>query len=189
MTNKMNSELKNIISNEYAKVWGEGSHMQTYCVKRAKNAVLMHDGSVIIFDNNSIDKNFYFGYSDCGQGVSYEDNNERIQNINDNLLSYFYRHNLNNIFHSLRKINPNNKYRKPYIVTNYKGSNICVLETYNDYDFNNLAEKPVEMTDDDIAAYNKVIKIERKRFVTRLNSYIKKYGTTKLTVDSYWADL
>ena len=59
---------------------------------------------------------------------------------------------------------------------------------YDDYEVNILKFKPVEMTEDDIIAYNKIVKIERKRFVTRLNAYVKKYGVSKVELDSYWAD-
>ena len=44
------------------------------------------------------------------------------------------------------------------------------------------------MTAEDIEKYNAIIKIERKRFVTRLNAYVKKYGVSKVELDSYWAD-
>ena len=44
------------------------------------------------------------------------------------------------------------------------------------------------MTETDIIAYNAVIKTERKRFATRLNSYIKRYGDSKIDIDSYWID-
>lgn len=188
MTNKMNIELVNKISNEYAKVWGDDTRMNTYCNNKVKNAVEMHDGSIVLFENIDIDKHFWFGYSDRGQGMSYEDNNERVEFIEKNKLSYFYHANLKKCFIKLFKINANNKYRKAYLCKNYDESNICIVHMYTDYEFNKLTENPVEMTETDIIAYNAVIKTERKRFATRLNSYIKRYGASKIDIDSYWID-
>lgn len=188
MANKMNIELVNKISAEYVKVWGNDTNMNTYCNNKVKNAVEMHDGSIVLFENPAIEKHFYFGYSDCGQGVSYDDNNNRIEFIKKNKLSYFYRHNLKNCFAKLFIINTNDKYRKAYLCKKYDKANICTVNMYDDYEVNILKFKPVEMTEDDIIAYNKIVKIERKRFVTRLNSYIKKYRDSKIDIDSYWAD-
>ena len=188
MANKMNIELVNKISAEYAKVWGDDTRMNTYCNNKVKNAVEMHDGSIVLFENPAIENHFYFGYSDRGQGISYDDNNKRIEFIEKNKLSYFYRHNLKNCFSKLFKINVNNVYRKAYLCKNYDESNICIVHMYTDYEFNHLTFKPVEMTEADIIAYNAVIKTERKRFATRLNSYIKRYGVSKIDIDSYWID-
>lgn len=190
MATKMNADLINKVQNAYKEIW-QDERMYNYCVKKTKNAVEMHNGGIVTFENEKIKTQFWFGYYTYGS--SFDDTNKRIENLEKDKLNYFYKANLKDMFDNLKKISKNNNYEKPYIVYKYgNDTKIACINFYNDYDFNrkfkDSDDVPVKMTAEDIEKYNAIIKIERKRFVTRLNAYVKKYGVSKVELDSYWAD-
>lgn len=167
--------------------------MVDYECKITKNAFLTDDGRLVTFEQPGIQKSFWFGYSDCGQGLSYEDNNERFDKVTANKLRYFYMVNLKNMFVVLRKINPNDSFNHAYICNKYYEGKMAFVKIISDWDFDEkyINDKNLDarrMTNDEIKIYNDMIKNECRRYVKRLNSYCKRYGDSKLNFNTYWCD-
>lgn len=184
----MASNIKEIISNEYAKVYAKGSGMHEYCVKKSSNAVVFESGLVFIFDKPTIQKDFCFGYR-----LSPEDSNEydnannmcsHVKNDNGN---YFKEKNLEE-FENLKKLLQSGK--TFYAVISYSGNNINICSIYDERTtelyYKNCRKEKLSKTDIDNLI--DMINVEEKKFEKRLNTYLKRYGTSKLHTWSYWVD-
>jgi len=82
----MNKELKTKIYNEYLKCWDD--KMAKFCTSKIADAIETPIGIVKI-EKRRIENSFWFSYSECGQGLSYEENNSRIENIKKRKYEYF----------------------------------------------------------------------------------------------------
>ena len=101
----MNKELKNKIYNEYLKCWND--RMAKFCTKEIGDAIETSLGIVKI-EKRRIQNSFWFGYSDCGQGLSYEANNERMENIENRKYKYFKRKNLEDLIETIENLKTSN---------------------------------------------------------------------------------
>ena len=150
---------------------------------------------ILTIDKPSIQKEFFFGYSDIGQGPSFEENQKTMDNVKANLVEYFKRRNLENIdskiatFENIlngasdRKLIHGLKYNSSPIDSPIHGFGIedphsgAVMFAWESYfeeaDIKNL-----------IYGY----KFYRELVEKKLDSYLKTYGTKKIIVRSYWID-
>ena len=88
--------LKSVYETEIKKIYAKDSKMVEWCVNRAKYIFQMR-GKVIAFEKRTIDKDFWFGYSDLGQGLSYEENNARVKHNQENVVAFFINSNLSDL--------------------------------------------------------------------------------------------
>jgi len=59
--------------------WSNDERMVKYDMSKIAYLVPICDGKYIIsLSKPTLEKEFHFGYSDMGQGLSYEENNERM---------------------------------------------------------------------------------------------------------------
>ena len=97
LNKKFQQELKERYAVAMKAVWGNSQKMIDYCVKQAAVFIPVANNGIAVIDKPHIETDFYFGYSDCGQGLSYEENNERVNHVSDNLAEYFVNYNLRDI--------------------------------------------------------------------------------------------
>ena len=187
----MNKELKNKIYNEYLKCWDE--RMAKFCTKEIGDAIETSLGIVKI-EKRRIQNSFWFGYSDCGQGLSYEANEERMENIENRKYKYFKRKNLEDLIETIENLKTSN------FVYVYP---VCYADTPIDlfkvkiakYDLLQEGEKPYRNLDcsyipvatnvreDIIKMYERFLAHETKR----VDNYVKRFGKN-ITINSYWID-
>lgn len=190
----MDSKIKEIISNEYAKIYAKGSDMHDYCVKESSNAVVLESGFVYIFKKPKIKKDFCFGYRLTPYGAVGDDNENEYNNAN-NMCShvkndngkYFKETNLEEFEHLKDVLTSGKTF---YAVATYAGNDLKICSVYDSRTtqmyYNDC--KKAELTKNDINNLIAAINEEERKFEKRLNTYLKRYGTSKLHTWSYWVD-
>lgn len=192
----MNKELiTKYIDIVMAETWGNDPGMEKYYKKTIDTVVELSDGSLIAIDKPSIETNFCFGYHDsvhdCVDGFDTAQNMARHARTNED---YFRSENLkrlDGIIKDLRAANGNVAIRTAYIgaPTDSKIKYYSILDNFNliKYkdgllpEFSLIGGEDVEKI---IIAYEDV----RSRFVKRLDTYLKRYGLSKVRSWSYWLD-
>lgn len=61
--------MKNLLREEYTKVWGNSEKMINYCVNKVATIAELPNGGIVTIDKQSIEKDFCFGES----GYDYDD--------------------------------------------------------------------------------------------------------------------
>lgn len=207
LNKKFQQELKERYAVAMKAVWGNSQKMIDYCVKQAAVFIPVANNGIAVIDKPHIETDFYFGYSDCGQGLSYEENNERVNHVTDNLAEYFVNYNLRDINEKIKLIeeilDSGNKDGE-YIIINsghYSSDTVNsahsmqIVRPYNFYTGNATLEE-VQRHDataaiaslEDVKRYLEAYKFVKEMFTKRLNTYLKRFGTSKLSVGTYWVD-
>lgn len=186
-----------LLQEEYANIWASDKRMQEYCMKEISNCVFTSFGGLVVFEKQKIDTKFCFGYSDCGQGQSYED----AQKAEDSFgAASFLKANLKNMDEVLQLFSGldeygNETYKKLYFTPKYYGSKkimrFVFLTPGRAVDPEVTRFYPdglIEASAEDFKKCYQAQKDERAKFEKRLKSYLKKYGTSKLKTWTYWVD-
>lgn len=183
-TMKSTDEMYDIVSNEATKVWGNGK-MRDWFVKQIKRAVMINDTQFIAFENPRIETEFLFGYSDLGQGRSFDENHELMKNVREHVIEYFIEQNTRDIRNKLEKLRDDDV--QFYKLIQYSGgvNEVCVNEvTYLTRD----VETKTMLTPDERRRVIEAYEIELEQMTKRCHTWLKKYGSEKITLTSYWMD-
>ena len=193
---KYNEVSSEELREEFTKIWGNNTKMVEHCVKSHSTSIRLSNGKVICFDRPRIETDFWVGYSDCGQGITYEEANNKIDCIRTNIEEYFFKENMDKYTVLLKKCNDKN-YRV-YTAKQYDGEEesnfVCfyLLDTEYSGEFERLrrwSKDFQEVTDsEDINLIKWAIQEDANKFKKRLNAYIKRFGTSKLHCSRYWVD-
>lgn len=173
---------------EFKKVWGNDQKMVEWCIKN-HSGIKLSDGKVIMFDKPNIDTNFCFGYSTCGQGPEYDECMNTYNDYQNHKAEWFILSNLQQY---------DRMYRLPEIEEDLVLSRSCG-DIWNFYwvseyrmpsflDRNFRMEFVVSKNENDIDLIKRAISAHKQQFVKRLESYVKRYGTSKLRSWTYWMD-
>ena len=206
---KEKNELMERCRTEYAKRWGSGSRMLECCMKQTDVVVPLENGGIVVLEKPRIETTFCFGYGFCGMTTeeemdkAYEEEsriyNERI----------FKKKNLEGInqqiymLNGIRKLNFTNDELKRYpywdatslkafiLVNSYDSEDsIFIPHFYHISDLERV-EKNLEVyvpTEADVANILAGLEEQRERFSKRLDTYLKRYGTSKLRTWTYLRD-
>lgn len=201
------SSFYELYKKEMSIVWHNDQRMIDYELKEANYIVPLNNGDYFVINKPRIEKDFCFGYSDCGQGQSFDEAQETAQAAHNE--DYFMKENLKDINKKIEELEtrrtPGADYRgelKFYKTYKYTGGeglhqkairSFYTYETYNEdgelaKEQRRLNFKFEELTDEEITAIIEGYKEVKRQFVKRLNSYLKKYGTSKLHIWTYWLD-
>lgn len=199
---KNQKELKekymNIIKTE---VWQNDEHMQEYARKECEYVVELSNGNIIDIDKPRIEKNFCFG---MGMYATYtQEEFEAAEELADNArknVDYFISENMKQITDKIYYLKEalENK-REVYTFVHYSGQpadselvtyncvRICDNPEFAPYRWSNL-QAVRKLSDDDIQRIIDGLEEVAKKFMKRLNTYLKKYGLEKLNVWTYCRD-
>lgn len=175
----------------FAESW-QDKGMQEHFRKNVVRVVKLENGNFIKIEKPTIETSFCFGYSlSRYDNEDYNRANEMCDYANTNE-QYFLNKNLEKFDRKLKNFTEYNVYLRTNYINAPKDSKCKALEFKSDYDVMNFSEKDkqeltaVSNNDKDkiITAYQ----IERKNFEKRLQTYLKKYGLTKIRTWSYWRD-
>lgn len=191
-------KLKIRYSNGLIPIWKGDHKMIDYCMRTILYLVPICGGKFIIpIEKTNIEKDFVFGESDLGQGPSPEENQKIMDSVRKNLPEYFKNRNLrtwNSIIASIEEILDGvTPYMKPQYYLHYISSP-ADSPIYGFCLYNELrGEKVVtgetfDMTTEDLKIVLEGYKMGRAAMEKKIDSYLKKYGTKKLHVSSYWID-
>lgn len=190
----MDKNIKEIVSTEYAKVYTTGSDMHKYCVNKASDAVVLESGMIFIFEKPSIEKSFCFGYRLSSVDTQeYDEANEMASSVHNDGGSYFKAYNLRSFERFEDELNEVAECPENYFVQASYSGEVKICSYFQDacryrYDYGKLPEGATLLTAADVKNLKKVNASEKAKFEKRLNTYLKKYGTSKLRSWSYWSE-
>jgi hypothetical protein len=183
--------LREMYANDMKNVWGKDTSMIDYCVKSNKFFIGIQN-KVIGFEKHRIENDFWFGYSDCGQGLSYEDNNKRVDDTERHLHDYFISRNTEGIERKIKQISELLKigYTERIVLrTNYNSDgSSCYVHVKNSYDrYDRNDEKEYPMTESEIKFYISALEEFLEMVTDQCERYWKRYRKN-ISINTYWAD-
>ena len=190
------NELKSKWEKGITAVWGEGSSMIPWEMKQITYIVPICGGKYMIeLTKPQIITDFYFGYSDMGQGPSYDENNKNMNTVRFMIEDYFKEQNLGDIdrmIKHLQEIISGKSSLKAHHYVHYyhspEDTPIHGLNLWDPWHGSGVSTESWELDINDVKLILEAYKLQREKFEKRLNTYLKKYGTKNLRVSSYWID-
>lgn len=199
---KTQKELKDLYMEIIkAEVWPKSPKMQEFARKQVGYIIELSNGKIICVDKPSIKKDFCFGY---GMYLRSTDEEEDIafsmaQKAKTDP-SYFLEQNLQNFNLRIEQLRSVVDWKKEvYIFANYCGQ--PADSSLVSYTITDIFEGPKlrpecwkryeglqKLGDEDIQRIINGLEEAKKAFEKRLNTYLKKYGLSKLNVWTYLVD-
>lgn len=183
---------------EWTKVWKDKS-MLDYERKKFSGAVRIQNGGIVYFEKPSIENRFCF--HDEGPGYDFY---REVTSSEESLAQYFKTKNLADYdkriggLQSLEHWSCGDDYYGLtwYIVReSYSGEtaplNLYAYRALRDSfvrDNPSICDKAVKMTDADRVTILQGLQRQREKFEKRLDTYLKRYGVSKIHTWTYWAD-
>lgn len=191
------SELKELYRQEMTEYW-KSQRMIEYCMKKVAYIVELNDGNYYTIDKPSIETRFCFGHGYCGV-TTQEDERQAFDMAEyaSTNADYFMKKNLEGIERQIEQLQDTSLYG--YTFTGYSAMNpdahyrsYNIVELYDNpeyapYKWNALKNLNV-LTDSERQAIIEGLEEVKKAFVKRLNTYLKRYGMSKVRTWTYLVD-
>ena len=180
----MSKEAVAKLENEYKEnIWKGSKSMIAYACHKISDCYETEKGYLIEFEKPSIKKDFCFGYDDFYS--NQEDADEMAAHARTNE-RYFIEKNLEEINSLIKSLERGKVYaRKGYDEAINLRS--LVFEKYlRTYEFEK--EKCDELSGADVAGLIEMAQNEKAKLEKRLRIYLKRYGTSKLNIWTYYRD-
>ena len=153
------------------------------CVKEHIGAVKLSNGWFFLLEKSKIENSFCFH----DEGPQYEFYKTLVDD-KEKMKEYFVFENLEGIENKIKQIQENKD--DIIFVRHYQDRAICdvfVSYEYERFYGHSTAEKYIPTEEDTNNVINALI-YQRDQFKKRLETYLKKYGTSKIKTWTYWAD-
>lgn len=181
----MSKEAVAKLENEYKEnIWKGSKSMIAYACHNISDCYETEKGFLIEFETPTIKKDFCFGYDDFY--TKQEDADDMAEHARTNE-RYFIEKNLEEIESLIKNLESGKVYaRKGYDeAVNLRG---LVFEKYYRRAEEFERKDCEELTETDVKGLIEMAKNERRKFEKRLGTYLKRYGTSKLNVWTYYRD-
>ena len=163
------------LKNEFEKIYNP--KMVDYFLKGVSGFVTFENGFIHLFYKKSIKTSFCFGY---GYGITFEEANAERKKLNEK--ENFIASNMENTY----KLYDDAIKIKLYACR--KGnSNLCTLEK-EEYALSHDDKEHYVLTAKDKEMLEKELNHQKEMFLKRLETYWKKYGSSKLKTWTYLVD-
>lgn len=190
----MANTVKELHRDALQAVWPNDQKMINYCLNKVSDYVILDDGSFITIDKPTIEKDFCFGYHHSRYDTeSYDAAGAAAQNARENV-NYFLKENLEKIDEYLRLLDDSDyvpAVRKEYW-RSPEDSPLKALDLIERYKWNYelLYDKTKyrELSANELQNVKAGYKQARKKFEKRLQTYLKRYGLSKVNSWTYWLD-
>ena len=198
---KLTKEDKEMLREQYAKVWHNDVKMVDCCVGKASGYIDL-GGTLWVMDKPSIRTDFWFGE----HTYDYDEVCERCDKASESE-KYFVDENLRNCtaYEMLEALEGRDRwgydahYTAFVVQEKYWSQDgacrlgyVNVLRLGTDPDEHFRTSKGVqdyrELTDDEVEHLKDFLRGEVEKFQKRLNTYLKRYGLSKCHYGVYWAD-
>lgn len=188
-------ELEQEYRAEIVRIWPKSPDMVEYCCKKASAIIKLSTGQLMEFEKPRIDTEFCFGYSDDMDGSDRKEALDMAHHASTNE-EYFKNRNLSELREVIERYEGKSEERwlEPYVTHRYRdhGVNIVTIVWLSDWDVKDSAWQynndltPLKKEDRQLIldAYKK----ELEKFEKRLNTYLKRYGLSKVRSWTYWRD-
>lgn len=169
--------------------------MVNYCMNKIANIIELSNNTIIIIDKPTIKKSFCFGYGFCGISTEEEENNAyKMSQVAKTNHDYFMQENLKHINEKIEEIK--NSYKVYIFNQYYRQSKNNILRTYNCIKYvteeedllSNNYENVEEISETDKLKIIEGLEQVKKDFIKRLETYLKKYGLSKIRSWTYLSD-
>ena len=201
--------VKDLLREEFKKVWGNDSHMVDWCANNVATVAVLPDGKLVTVEKHTIKKDFCFGES----GYDYDDAQKMAEHARKSE-DYFREKNMeffNKWVGDLEKVLEGDpEYRLIIYPKTYNGqTDDCKLASISFVRLGEIIEacggsvyldelegKEINYRGNDVRiatakeitailnAYFEAMKMHEKK----VNSYLKRYGTSKVHSWTYWRD-
>ena len=181
-------ELKELYKQEMTAYW-KNKKMIDYCIGKCAYLVELDNGDFYEIEKPNIKKDFCFGYGYCGVSSEEEYNGAAASAANARTnVNYFMNKNLEQIDGVVDEIVSGNH-------TIYKHNKYCGASpdaklkslVYVDY-WQTVPADCIKLSDREKAAIIAGYEEVKKAFIKRLNTYLKRYGLTKINSWTYLSD-
>ena len=183
----LKAQYMNIISTE---VWPKSPDMIKYADKKAAWIVEINNGDIVEIEKPSIDKNFCFGYGYCG--VSTDEDYRGAANLAAHARTstdYFIAQNMEPLdrwLKDLEDLGTWNVYKRPNYLGQQESCKLMNIHFKHEWDYR--PEDGEELTPEEIQAVIEGYKEVKKQFKKRLDSYLKRYGLSKVHSWTFLSD-
>lgn len=169
-----------------------GESMRKYFEKSIDRVVRLHDGRMVAIEKPSIHKDFCFGES----GYDYEDAAHMAHHARTSE-SYFISENMKPLDRAVEQINQMRKDPRwsPKSGLHYMSapgnSKVCYLKWIDNLEIDNWhrpEETDRDVTEEDLDNILAAYAESKKDFRKRLDTYLKRYGLSKVRSWTYWRD-
>lgn len=173
---------------EMVKVWGDDLHMIEYSCKHGTPYILSGDEFIVI-DKPVIETHFCFGYQTDYSGHEYDDA-ERTRKRCAKSVEYFRNENTKQLKDIICRLKDTSKkaYKQIHYQRGEKQISIKIPYNRDTYERMNRANTLTELTESERAAVIAAYETELNKLNKRLDSYLKRYGLSKLKTWTYWQD-
>lgn len=179
-----------------SKYWDNDEKMVKFEMNKIAYLVPICEGKYIIcIDKAKLNTDFFFGYSDIGQGFSYEENNKRIDEFKKNLSSNFKESNLSNIDSMIEELESIFNGHSSKTAMHFKayfndGEDTILHELGFDDPWRGktFSGEGYKLENNDLSLLIEAYKKFKEYTSKKIDTYLKKYGTSKMSVHSYWVD-
>ena len=189
----MTKEEKTMLIEQHKMVWKKDSKMVDYCVNKVSDIVYLPTG-IFVIDKPSIQTDFCFGYhdyEDVDNPYGYNGAQHRADNASKDV-EYFIRKNLEYCGFDTWIKALGDKWRAIYLRTKYwSQTEDCKLLDLTDYGDDQRVPANADgrrLTTEERALIIKGYESAKKKFTKRLNTYLKRYGLSKVNTWTYWLD-
>ena len=194
MRYKPSEKIKRLIS-EYWK----SPRMYNYCVGKLSNELELENGLILKFEKPSIETHFCYGYSLSNVDTeSYDTANKNAENATKDIINFI---NENIEQSGLQKLYKKLKKADTVYYSNCNNNGIVSVGSLYDqndecrfrYDYGENSEYykryiTGKLSKSDVQKIIAKVAEELQKFVKRLNTYLKRYGLSKVHSWSYWRD-
>lgn len=182
----MNKQLKNELINEL-KAWYDERGKKFYH-DDITNITKLTGGSFFIIGKHRTTSEFYFGYSSCGQGPTWEEMQQSEKDAQTK--AYFMQANLKEIDQVIETLEDGEDvwiHEGPKC--NYHTMGVIYDLDDQPYEWRNeVMSNGFKVNDDDKNAILACILDHRTEVVKKLEGWWKRYGAAKIRTRTYWMD-
>lgn len=195
MTKAKKNEQKAIMD-EYIQiiakeVWSD-EKMLDFIRKDTAYIIRTEKGYLIPIKKPTIEKSFCFGYSLSRYDSEDYDRANKMAEYASKSEEYFKEQNLKGLRQWLEALEYNELYIRTHYYKSPSNSRAKTLVHLKYWDYENMSEEQKKeyekVSGTDKAIIREAYEKEIANFEKRLDSYLKKYGTSKLKTWSYWQD-
>ena len=177
-------------------VWGKDSNMIDWSMKQITYLVPICGGKYIVeLTKPAIETEFWFGESDCGQGPSPEENTRNMNFVRLTIEDYFMNRNLRGIDENINRLNEiiagNSNYKVKHYIHYWSSPEDTPIHGFcfeHPWYGSSVSGESWDLDIEDVKMLLEAYKLQRERFVKRLEAYLKRFGSSKLHISSYWID-
>ena len=192
---RLTKEQKDMLRSEFTKVWHDDTKMIDYCTKKTSAFVTTDEGYIITFDQPRIQTRFCFGYGYQGAYDSQEEAADAAASARASETRFVVT-NLNDTdAHSIMDGIAEDDYELWLSEGAYNTQDDdckfrhIVWKRKHGYDpYKHMYKVERMLTDEEVKSIYAVAYEEQVKFLKRLKTYLKRYGTSKLHTWTYWAD-